>query len=101
MGTQVRLTQSGGLAGLDMVAQVDVDELPPDQAARVREALAAADLPALAGQAPGPPQGADRFQYDIAVTEGGRTQHVTVHEPGVPAELQPLIDVLRPLARPG
>lgn len=101
MGTQVQFTQSGGLAGLEMAASVDLDDLPPDQADRIRQALAGADLPALAGVAPVPPQGADGFQYDIAVTEGGRTCAVTVQEPAVPPSVQPLIDALRPLAQPG
>lgn len=101
MGTRVRFTQSGGIGGLELAASVDLDDLPDDQAARIREALAGADLPALAGRRVERPPGADRYQYDIAVTDGRRTHTVTAHESAVPPELQPLIDALRPLARPG
>ena len=38
MGTRVRLTRSGGLAGLSMVASVDLDDLPAAKAKKVRAA---------------------------------------------------------------
>ncbi len=56
----MRLTRSGGLAGLSMVASVDLDELPQETAAEVRAALDEVDFDKPAGgrrrgAAPSPP----------------------------------------------
>jgi hypothetical protein len=100
MGQHIRLTQSGGLAGIEMVAAVDLDDLPAPAATRVRKALDGLDFdrPATGPSAPGP-GGPDRFQYDLEVHDGTR-RSLTAHEPDVAPELQTVIDVLLPLARP-
>jgi hypothetical protein len=95
----VRLTQSGGFGGLEMVAAVDLDDLPEADAARVREAVARLDFPPAGAKRSGPPGGPDRFQYDLEVTDGGR-RSLTAHEPDVSPDLQAVIDVLLPLAKP-
>ncbi len=99
MAPRVRLTQSGGFGGLEMVATVDVDDLPAADAARVRQALAKVDFEPPKAKRSGPPGGPDRFQYDLEVTDGKR-RTLTAHEPDVSSELQEVIDVLLPLARP-
>lgn len=106
MGTHVRLTRSGGLAGIDMVASVDVDSLPADEASRLRDALAGIDFDRHAGGAAtgapgagGPPMGADRYQYDLEVEDGGK-RALTAHEPDVSPPLKTVIDVLLPRAQP-
>lgn len=105
MGTHVRLTRSGGLAGIDMVASVDVDSLPADEASRLRDALAGIDFDrhaAGAGGAAGPggpPMGADRYQYDLEVDDGGK-RALTAHEPDLSPPLKTVIDILLPRAQP-
>jgi hypothetical protein len=109
MGTRVRLTRSGGLAGLSMVASVDLDELPAATARKLRSALAEVDFepaPAPRGTgrraAPAPPAwpgAADTYQYDLEVNDG-RKRSITLHDPISSAEVQTLLDVLLPLAEP-
>ena len=105
MGTRVHLTRSGGLAGLSMVASVDLDDLPPATARQVRDALAEVDFdppsaPEVAGErAPAWPGAADTYQYDLEVTDGGK-RSITVHDPVSSPELRTLFDVLLPLAQP-
>lgn len=113
MGTRVRLTRSGGLAGLSMVASVDLDDLPAATAKEVQAALADIDFdppPARraggrrAAAAPAPPAGrrpgaADTYQYDLEVDDG-KKRSITVHEPVPSPQVQTLLDVLLPLARP-
>lgn len=99
MGTHVRLTRSGGLAGIEMVASTDVDALPADEASRLRDALAGIDFDRRAGGAGGPPMGADRYQYDLEVEDGGR-RALTAHEPDLSPALKAVIDVLMPRAEP-
>ena len=96
----VQLVQSGGLAGLTLVADVDVDDLPPDAAVAVRRALDTADLPSLAARPPSPPAGPDRFSYELTVDGRGERRCVKLQEPDVPAELRPVLTALLPLARP-
>jgi hypothetical protein len=98
MGTKVRLTQSGGFAGLSMVADVDLDELPTKTAKEVRAALAAMNFqPAPATPTRG--GAADTYQYDLVVTEGDE-RTLTAHEPLADPAMQSLLRVLLPLAKP-
>jgi hypothetical protein len=97
MGTKVRLTQSGGFAGLSMVADVDLDELPKKAAEEVRAALAAVNFQPPPAR---PSRGnADAFQYDLVVTEGDE-RTLTAHEPLADPALKTLLSVLLPLAKP-
>ena len=102
MGTNVRLTRSGGFAGLSMVADVDLDQLPGHQAEAVRAALDGVDFDRLhKGRArpADPPGRPDAYQYDLEVDDG-RRRSLTVHEPLADPGLQQLVDVLLPMARP-
>ena len=101
MGTRVRLTRSGGFAGLSMVASVDLDELPKTAASRVRAALAKVDFDGQTGLEPAAPMpgAADTYQYDLEVL-GRRRRSLTVHEPIADPGLRTLVDVLLPLAEP-
>ena len=106
MGTRVRLTRSGGLAGLSMVASVDLDDLPAATARKVRAALAGMDLepapaPRKAGRRPAPARTPfpDTYQYDLEINDG-KKRSITVHDPVSSPEMQTLLDVLLPLAEP-
>jgi hypothetical protein len=104
MGTRVRLTRSGGLAGLSMVASVDLDDLPAATAKKVRSALVGVDFerppaPRKGGRRAAPAPFPDAFQYDLEVNDG-KTRSITVHDPVASPELQALLDVLLPLAEP-
>ena len=108
MGTRVRLTRSGGLAGLSMVASVDLDDLPAATARKVRAALAEMDFeakPAPAPRrasrraAPAPAFFPDAFQYELEVNDG-KKRAITLHDPVSSPEVQTLLDVLLPLAEP-
>ncbi len=102
MGTRLEFTRSGGLAGLSLVASVDLDQLPKATAKEVRAALAQVDFDGPAAS-PVPrrrmPGAADMFQYDLVVTEA-EPRSLTVHEPLSDPGLRALFDVLLPLAEP-
>jgi hypothetical protein len=99
MGTRVRLTRSGGLAGLSMVASVDLDDLPAPKARKVRSALEGMDLAPPKRRRSAPAPFADGFQYDLEVDDG-KKRSVTLRDPVTSRELQTLLDVLLPLAEP-
>ena len=98
MGTKVRLTRSGGFAGLSMVAEVDLDELPKKAAKEVRSALAGVNFQP-APSARDRRGAADTFQYDLVVEDGDQ-RSLTAREPLADPALQSLLDVLLPLAKP-
>jgi hypothetical protein len=85
-GWQIELVRSGGVAGVTRRWSLDSQELSAEEAAEFEPLLAALDDAPVAA-----PTGADRFQYELRVTRGGRTQSVTLYEGAIPAELQPLI----------
>ena len=101
MGTRVRLIRSGGFAGLSMVADVDLDNLPKRTAEKVRAALDEVDFDPPRTRAGGRrmPGAADTFQYDLEVVDGGR-RSLTAHEPLSDPGLQTLSEVLMPMAEP-
>jgi len=99
VGTRIELTRSGGLAGVSLVASVDLDDLPAATAKKLRAALAKVDFgPAAVPDAP-LPGAADTFQYDLVVTDR-RRRSLTAHDPIVSPPLQTLLDLLLPFARP-
>ena len=101
MGIHVRLTRSGGFAGLSMVASVDVDDLPRRTAEKVRAALDQIDFDPPRTREGGRrmPGAADTFQYDLEVVDG-RRRSLTAHEPLSDPGLQALSEVLMPMAEP-
>lgn len=102
MGTRLRLTRSGGIAGIDMVASVDIDELPAHTGSSVRSALAGLDKVEAAAPPPaGPPPGADRYQYDLVIESDGERRSVRAHDGALTPELRTVVDALLPLAEPG
>ncbi len=95
----MKLTRSGGVAGISLVASVDLDELPAATAAQVREALDQVDFatayPPRSRRAHVP----DAYQYDLVVTDD-TTRSLTAHDPFVGPGLRAVLDVLLPLAEP-
>lgn len=78
------VTRSGGFAGLtEQLASVDADTLP-DSGRHVKELLQASgffQMPAQVSEV----LGADLFQYQITIKEGGREHRVAFVDDGSPA----------------
>ncbi len=100
MGTKIRLTRSGGLAGIDLVASVDVDDLPEHTKSSVRSAVSGLGRAGAAAPPAGPPPGADRYQYDLVIDADGERRSVTAHDGALSPELRTVVDALLPLAKP-
>jgi hypothetical protein len=85
---RVEVTRSGGFAGVVRHAAVDSAQLEPQAAEALGRLVAAADL-----EVPhAPAKGADRFQYDIAVTGAdGHTRKATVGEGAMSPQLKALV----------
>ncbi len=90
-GTRIDLARSGGFAGITVRSSLDTSQLGPEEAAAVEALVEEAKLDQLPSTA-GRPGAVDRFQYDLAVTSGGRRRVVSVGEKEVTPELRRLID---------
>lgn len=89
----VRLLRTGGYANIPMVAEVPVDELPPE----LRAALAELPAPTRAkGMAAARPARADSFTYELIVPVKGRQRVYRFGEATTPPGLTPLVDHLSP-----
>lgn len=95
---RVRLTyrRTGGLAGIDLTADAQTDDLPTEQAHLARQLLAAPTRPPQRSI----PQRADQFSYTLELDDG--TRHRTFHwrEHEVPGDVQPLLTALNRRAHP-
>ncbi len=93
---RIRFRQSGGVAGVAKVAEIDSAQVPPQERERlmplVEQALSAASQRALSGRP-------DEEQYYIEI-EVRRARHtILVSRSCVPDELRPLVDYLAAQAR--
>lgn len=86
---RVHFERSGGFAGRKL--STSIDEPVPTE---LRNALEGARFFDLPSRGTGPARGADRMQYSITVTDGGKSHTVTVSDGAVPEPLQPVIDYL-------
>jgi hypothetical protein len=91
---RLRLTRTGGLAGIAMEATVDTGELDPATADRILAAVRRADTTSRGAPFP------DAFTYELEMDDGGGIRRVTFSDPGAPESLRPALDVLRPRMRP-
>ena len=88
---RVHFRRSGGIVAFQqpLETSVAVDEAPDEEEGNDLARLAR-DVPGLAERLP-PRKGADRYQYDIVVEQGGERHEVTLDESQVPHEWRPLI----------
>ena len=97
-GLRIDFARSGGFAGLTFQTSVDAAELMPEEQAevdRLVSAVEAADVPESTEP------GVDRFQYDLTITRGSDSKHLTVGEKDLTPELKALSDWLLERAKRG
>jgi hypothetical protein len=95
---RVDFERLGGFAGLRLVAQVDVDTLPPQEAQELKDLIDAAgffNLPSTIRST----QNVDQFTYKVSVTTPETQHSVTVSEGAVSEALRPLLERLTTIAR--
>ena len=92
---KVRLSRSGGFAGIRRSYELSDDALAPADAARLHAAVARARSAAARPAAPGPARGADRFRYELAVDDGAPSLRVDGEQGG--EELAALAELMEEL----
>lgn len=83
---RIHITRRGGIAGIELTADVDTDSFAKETAARIEQELQ--QLVARGGERTVPPH-PDAFEYEIVVPERG--QSVRVGESELPPELRPIV----------
>jgi hypothetical protein len=91
---RVELTRSGGLAAVEQSTALEIEALAERDAERLKALVEAIDLDDLAQRSPLRGKGADRYQYDLVVSDQGRRHEITVSEDAAPPELRVLADWL-------
>jgi hypothetical protein len=85
---RVQIKRRGGIAGLNLGAELDTEKLDPDTAAQVEHAV---ENVVASPPAPEPAQ-PDRFQYEITLPDRGKS--VSVSERQLPEDLALLVEQL-------
>ncbi len=93
---KVSFVRSGGFGGLRLAAELDTENLPPDEAAELRSLVAALDTGASAAT---PAGGADRFRYDLTIEADGRTRRLSLSDGDLTAATRPLVARLEKQAK--
>ncbi|MET8426649.1 protealysin inhibitor emfourin [Nocardia sp. NPDC004860] len=91
---RIAYRRSGGLAGLDLTAEVDAADLPPGDAT-IAAGLLTGDPAGSAGTAV-----PDGFSYEVTVSDATRTRTYRWSQPYVPAEVSSLLAALTSRATP-
>jgi hypothetical protein len=85
--------RSGGFMGRSVSLNLDLDELPPDQAATLKRLVDESDFFNLTEPPPKKPA-ADGFAYSLTVNDGKSERTFQLSETNVPNALQPLFENL-------
>ncbi|MFZ5909821.1 MAG: protealysin inhibitor emfourin [Chloroflexota bacterium] len=96
--TRILFERSGGFMGRTVSLNIDMDDLPEDEAGALRELLDEADffdLPDDLRRVPAP----DEFTYSITVVVEERQHSVRVSDTSMPDDLRPLLNELTKLLR--
>ncbi len=95
----IKFERTGGFAGIRIAADFDLDDLPEDQVAQLRELLDDVDFDELpekllkGGPVP------DGFTYSITV-ESHKFEHTVItSDTSAPEKMQPLLELLYQIAR--
>ena len=98
--TKIHYKQTGGVLGRDVATEIDLNEIPSDEAQEIMRLITEANFFSIpqnfiAQSAP------DEYEYTITV-ESGNTQHtIQTSDANAPESLRPLLGKLSALAQAG
>ena len=96
---RIKFERTGGFAGIRMAAEIDLDDLPEQQAEQLRELLDDLDFDELPERLMGNKQIPDSFTYSITVESEQRQYTVHTSDVAAPEKIQPLLELLYRIAR--
>ena len=96
---QIDFERTGGFGGMRVAASFDLEEMPQDDSAKVRDLLHQCHFHQLPERIASEGALPDQFTYKITARTNSGTHSVTTGDASAPAELRALIDLLTELAR--
>ena len=96
---RIKFERTGGFAGIRIAADFELDDLPEDQADRLRELLDDVDFDELPEQLIKGGPVPDGFTYSITVETDKGEHTVTTSDTSAPQKMQPLLELLYQIAR--
>jgi hypothetical protein len=91
--------RTGGFAGIRLSANVELSDLPQDQAHEILQWLDDMDFAKLPEQIMGKKAIPDGFSYSITIEYEEQQHTVITADASVPDKMQPLLDLLNQIAR--
>src|SRR5262245_25393855 len=96
---RIKFERTGGFAGIRIAADIELDDLPKEQADQLRELLDDVDFDKLPEKLMQGNQVPDGFTYSITVESEKHTHTVLTSDTSAPAKMQPLLELLYQIAR--
>lgn len=96
---RIHFERSGGFTGMIVKTSIDTEQILPEEAQPLLESIHATRFFELPERITAGKEGADQFQYQITVEEGGKKHTVILSEAGAPDELRPVLHQMTLLAR--
>jgi hypothetical protein len=96
---RIKFERTGGFAGIRFAADIELDQVPKDQAKQIFDLLNDLDFDKLPEKILGSQQIPDGFTYSVTVVTGTREQTVTTTDMAAPEKMKPLLDLLTQIAR--
>ena len=96
---RIKFERTGGFAGIRFAADLELDELPKDQAQHILELLDDLDFTNLPEEMLGSQQVADGFVYSITVISEKQEYTVTTTDTAAPDKMEPLLNLLTQATR--
>lgn len=96
---RIRFERSGGMAGMRIARELKLEELPKEQAQRLRELLEDLDFDELPEQMADTRAMPDQFTYVITVETRKGKHTVVTGDASAPEKMQELLQLLNRLAR--
>lgn len=96
---KIKFERTGGFAGIRLAAEIKVEELPEEQRHEILEMLDEMDFEELSGKLTGKISFPDGFVYAISVESEKREYQIVAGESALPANMQPLIEILETITK--
>jgi hypothetical protein len=91
---RIQVVRSGGFTGMPVECAFDENDLEPEEAQQLRDAVQESQFFALPTRLPDHSGGADQFNYTVTVEEKGRNHTVIGTESALPGELDKIVQKL-------
>ena len=96
---RIKFERNGGMAGMRIARELKLEDLPKEQAQRLRELLDDLDFDELPEQMAGTRAMPDQFTYVITVETRKGKHTVVTGDASAPEKMQELLQLLNRLAR--